>query len=239
MFSHKKEEHPDATKTENNPNTTNEILKTDATVPVEHHPEIPTTTEQIVTDTNLAPSLQGPARELESSLTKNQLEDLLRHQKDRQSLVNQGILEDTCVADSLLSSKKELERHMAGDKVEQGLRERHSKEELTHCGVLKEGVDSLQSVRSSLEQEQKKIKLNHKLADRPSPEELQHQHILETQESLAEKEQRRQTAAQILEEQIAKQHMAKEQPQQPQQSAPQVVKKKNHKRHKKQKKQQD
>jgi len=47
--------------------------------------------------------------------------------------------------------------------------------------------------------------LNHKLADRPTTEELEAQHILETEESLAAKEQRRASAVEVIEEQIQKQ----------------------------------
>jgi len=168
----------------------------------EHSNDGVVVTEELtaVVTTVPAPAQNNPS-EVDTA-KKEQLEQLLEKQKPRESLVEQGILEQSNVADSLQSNKKELERHMASDKVDQGLRKRHSKEELSQCGLIKDG---LQSALHSLEQEQKKDKLNHKLADRPTTEELEAQHILETEESLAAKEQRRASAVEVIEEQIQKQ----------------------------------
>jgi len=130
-------------------------------------------------ESDLSSILQGTAHELQIAQTKDQLSQLMRKQRDRKSLVEQGILLDEhCVAGSIQSNAKELERNIICDKVEQGLRERHSKGELEKSGVIKEGADSLQSIRHSLEQEQKKLLLKRRLSDRPSPKDLQEKHIL-------------------------------------------------------------
>jgi len=47
--------------------------------------------------------------------------------------------------------------------------------------------------------------LNHKLAERHSPEELQEKQIIETDETIAEKKQRRGSAAEVIAEQLQKQ----------------------------------
>jgi len=101
------------------------------------------------------PSVQNTSPESQD-VAREQLEQLMQKQKNRESLVEQGILENSDVASSLQSNKKELERNMASDKVEQGLRRRPSKAELTESGVMKEGADSLQGALQALEQEQKK-----------------------------------------------------------------------------------
>jgi len=138
---------------------------------------------------------------LEKEKAKEQLSHFLsEHKKDRQTLVEQGIL-DGHVADSLICNKKELEKKLTGVKIEKSLRRRHSKEELTDLGVIKEG---LQPSLHALEQEQNKIKLKHKLAERPDVKELEAKHILETDDCIAERKQRRATAAKLMKEHIQK-----------------------------------
>jgi len=189
---------------------------------IEHHPglvrrdskdkpEVKAAEAQTNQEKNEKPSDQQQAPSVENTSTesqnvaKEQLEQLMQKQKKRESLVEQGILENGDVASALQSNKKELERNMASDKVDQGLRHRPSKAELTESGVIKEGADSLQGALQALELENKKIALNHKLAERHSPEELQEKQIIETDETIAEKKQRRGSAAEVIAEQLQKQ----------------------------------
>lgn len=87
----------------------------------------------------LAPSLAGPAEELEKAHKMDVLSHMIENRPDKESLVQHNILKDYSGAPALASASEDLKKAVVSDMLAHKIEERPSVETLVKSHILKEG----------------------------------------------------------------------------------------------------
>jgi len=95
----------------------------------------------ILYDTNVAPSLQPAALELERQRAADALKRGLGKRPERDQLVDRNILPDSTAAPALQEKQRELSKHMRKDSLERQLQARPKPEDLIKEGILEANED--------------------------------------------------------------------------------------------------
>lgn len=90
----------------------------------------------VVWQSDLAPSLQGVAKQLERQQMTDRVNRGLDDRPDEQSLIQSGIMKSPAIAPSLQNTARQLEKQQNMDAVKQALGTRPTEERLEHAGII-------------------------------------------------------------------------------------------------------
>jgi len=113
----------------------------------------------ILSNKDIAPSLQATAKELEKQQKTDKLQKGLRERSESKDLADQGILQNTNVAGSLQATATKLEKQQKSDKLKQALNQQSTQQELQEKGIMYNNnlASSLQPNANILEMQLKKL----------------------------------------------------------------------------------